>query len=108
MTFVRKASSAAAIFIIGLILGVTGFITPSDSNPIPVQPATAIMGIRLIICLAFVVIISFAYFIAKEFNLTPDVSRRVKYFLDKHHEDKINTLPAQEKAEYDELLKEFV
>jgi Na+/melibiose symporter-like transporter len=108
MAFVRTSSTAIAIFLIGLILGFTGFITPSDSNPIPVQPPAAILGIRLVICLAFVLIMSFAYITAQRFHLTPHVSNRVKYFLDKQHEGKISSLSANEKAEYDEILKEFV
>ena len=41
MTFIRKASSAIALFIIGYVLELTGFITPADA--VPTQPASAVL-----------------------------------------------------------------
>ena len=37
-----------AIFLIGLALQFTGYINPTDANPNPTQPASAIFGIRFI------------------------------------------------------------
>lgn len=108
MTFIRKASSAIAIFIIGNVLSLTGFVTPTDSVPIPNQPNSAIYGIKFIIFFAFLILMGFAYFVARKFRLTPEVSKRVKYFNEKQQADEIKYLSQEEKEEYKRLMQEFV
>ncbi|MGI6234299.1 MAG: hypothetical protein ACOYI6_03475 [Christensenellales bacterium] len=39
MTFVRKASSAIAIFLIGVLLSLSGFVKPTLEIAKPIQPA---------------------------------------------------------------------
>jgi NAD dependent epimerase/dehydratase family enzyme len=45
MTFTRKAAAAFAIFFVGNVLNLSGFIPKTDLVPHPVQPQSAILGI---------------------------------------------------------------
>ena len=82
MTFVRKASSAIAIFLVGALLGVAGFARPTEGLPLPVQPEATLLAIRLIILLAFVLLMGGAWLIARRFSISPALSRRVKELLE--------------------------
>jgi len=108
MAFVRTTSSAVAGFIIGNVLSITGFVIPTDDLPLPPQPRAAILGIRMIIFLPFVLLLGYAWFKAKGFRLTPQISKRVKYFNEKLHNDELDHLSDAERAEYEQLVKEFV
>ncbi len=108
MAFIRTISTAVATFLIGNMLSATGFVIPTDDMPLPAQPQAAILGIRLIMFLPFALLMGYAWFKAKGFRLTPEVSRRVKYFNEKLHNDELDQLSGAERAEYESLTKEFV
>lgn len=101
MTFVRKASSAIAIFLLGLVLSAAGFIRPSEAVPVPVQPEGTQLAIRLVILLAFVLLMGFAWWLAGRFALSPQLSRRVKALLEGK---KQGSLSAEELAEEQDIL----
>ncbi len=102
MTFTRKAAAAVAIFFVGNILNLTGFIEKTTAVPHPVQPHSAIIGIRAILIFTWVVIMGLGFLQAKKFNLSPALSNRVKYFL------QTETLTEEETAEKEALIKELV
>ena len=108
MAFIRTISTAVATFLIGNMLSVTGFVLPSDDVPMPAQPPAAILGVRLIIFLPFALLMGYAWFKAKGFRLTPEISRRVKYFNEKLHNGEMDQISGTERAEYEALKKEFV
>lgn len=108
MTFCRKASSALAIFVIGAVLSLTGFVAPTDAILHPIQPAATMFGIRLFVFVPFVVLMGLAWFVARKFRLTPQVSQRVKYFNEKLRSGQLDSLNDDEKKEYEQLNKEFV
>jgi GPH family glycoside/pentoside/hexuronide:cation symporter/oligogalacturonide transporter len=108
MTFCRKASSALAIFVIGIVLSATGFITPTTALPHPIQPAGTMFGIRLFVFVPFILLMGFAWFVARNFRLTPQVSQRVKYFNEKLRNGQLDSLNEDEKKEYEQISKEFV
>lgn len=105
MSFLRQASSAFAIFFVGLMLSLTGFIKPTDLDPVPAQPEAAVWGIRVIIGITFVGLMGFALWLSRTFRLTPAVSARVKHFLDAFHAN--TALTDAEREEQAALLKEF-
>jgi len=107
MTFIRKSSSAVAIFTVGNVLGVTGFITPTDMEPTPIQPDATILALRLIILMSFVLLMGSAWLVAGRFNLSPELSRRVKYFLEVHNDGAKKSLSKDERMEVESILKEF-
>ncbi|MDG0889596.1 MFS transporter [Paracholeplasma manati] len=78
MTFIRTASAAIAIFIIGWVLELTGFITPTELLPEPIQPDSAILGIRFIFLLGLGILMLFAFLVSRTFKLTPDISKDIK------------------------------
>ncbi|MBN2880367.1 MAG: MFS transporter [Clostridia bacterium] len=102
MTFVRKAASAIAIFIIGQVLSITGFIKPTDEVPIPVQSESTVLGLRLILIFAWLLIMGVAFLLARQFKITPEVSKKVKYLLAKE------TLTEEDEKEKQEIIDEFV
>ena len=98
MTFVRKASSAIAIFIVGALLGAAGFISPTDSLPQPLQPESTLLAIRLIILLAFVLLMGGAWLSAGRFSISPALSRRVRELLEHRLDGKGTPKDAQDEA----------
>ncbi|HSK69503.1 MAG TPA: MFS transporter [Candidatus Limnocylindria bacterium] len=82
MTFVRKVSSAVAIFLVGALLGMAGFVRPTDLVPEPAQPGATLLAIRLLILLAFVLLMGAAWLSARRFGISPALSRRVKELLE--------------------------
>ncbi len=108
MTFVRKISSALAIFVIGNVLSLTGYIAPSGAGDMPAQPGSAVLGIRLFMFLPFLFLMGYAWFAAKKFRLTPGVSQSVKRINQRLRADGPEGLTGEERAEYEALKKEFV
>lgn len=78
MTFIRTSSSAVAIFIIGWVLELTGFITPTELIPEPTQPNSALLGIRFIFFLGLGLLMILAYVVSRHFKLTPSISKDIK------------------------------
>ena len=83
MTFIRKVSSAIAIWIFGLMLSLSGYIKPTDTNQRPIQPETAIWGIRIAMSVSFVILMIVGYIVAKRFVLSKKVSEDIHVFLEK-------------------------
>lgn len=102
MTFVRKASSAIAILLVGALLGLAGFIRPTEAVPAPLQPPGVPLAIRLIIGLTFLLLMGGAWWAAGRFDLSPSRSRAVKALLEKRSQ---GPLTPQEEAEREELLR---
>ncbi len=96
MTFVRKLSSAIAIFLVGALLGLAGFVRPTPQVPVPLQPAATLLAIRLIILLAFVLLMGAAWFIARGFPLSPGLSKQVKALLEQKREGILEEAQQQE------------
>lgn len=103
MTFIRQISSAFTIFVIGNLIGFTGFITPTDQLPSPEQPAATVWAIRLIFVFAFIFFGALGWIVAGKMRLTPEKSKRVKYFLSKRDEP----LTEDEALEKRQLIDEY-
>ena len=106
MTFIRTASSAFAIFLIGLALQFTGYINPTDANPNPTQPASAIFGIRFILLFGFSILMLVAFFISKRLRLSPALSNDIKRLNEKLDEGM--ELDVEEAEKYLQIKKEFI
>lgn len=101
MTFIRKASSAIAIQIFGLMLAFSGYIQPADPTIFQPQPAGAILGIRIAMSGSFVILMTLGYFLAKRFPLTNQDSAQVRALLKAREEraDVQNTAEAKALAD---------
>ena len=84
MTFIRTASSAIAVFVIGWVLELTKFIVPTDLVPKPIQPSSAILGIRLIFVLGLGVLMLVGFFVSRSFKLSPEISKDIKTIIEKN------------------------
>lgn len=104
MSFIRTISYAIAAFVIGQILEWVGFITPNDLTPAPLQPDGTLLAIRLIILLAFVLLMGGAWFVAKRFPLSPALSQRVKELLAKRQG---GGLSAEDRAEQEKIVRDL-
>ncbi len=78
MTFIRTGSAAIAVFVIGWVLELTGFITPTELLPEPIQPDSAILGIRFIFILGLGILMLLAFMVSRTFKLTPAISKDIK------------------------------
>jgi oligogalacturonide transporter len=87
MTFIKKSTSAIAIFITSWVLDLAGFRRPVVDYSTGLvtkfdQPLSAEWGFRLVILITVVVFISFAYFFAKNIKLYAKRSRKIKEFIE--------------------------
>lgn len=103
MTFIRQISSAFTIFVIGNLIGLTGFITPTETIPSPTQPAGTVWAIRLIFIFAFVFFGSVGWSVAGRMRLSPEKSKRVKHLLSKRDQP----LTEDEAVEKQLLIDEY-
>lgn len=106
MTFIRTASSALAMGIVGWVLELSGFISSKNMDPNTVQPASAILGIRLIFILAFGVLTLIGFLVARKFKLTPELSKNVKRLNDLHAQN--IELSEGDKGLEKAIIEEFV
>jgi GPH family glycoside/pentoside/hexuronide:cation symporter/oligogalacturonide transporter len=95
MTFIRKASSAIAIQIFGLMLAFSDYIQPADPNVFQPQPDSAILGIRIAMSGSFVILMTIGYFLGRRFPLTNQDSAQVRALL-KEREDNPEAMNSRE------------
>ena len=107
MTFIRKTSSAIAIQIFGIMLYISGYISPTESNQLPTQPDGAILGIRLAMSLSFVLLMTVGYFVARKFVLTNERSLKVRKFLKIREESGLEELSPEDQKDLNQLQNEI-
>lgn len=106
MTFIRKIASALAALVIGYVLQFTGYIKPTTSVPTPTQPDSTVWGIRLIIFIAFLVLMGVAFVVALSFPLNREISSQVKIINEK--EDQGIALSPEEAAQKETIWAKMV
>jgi oligogalacturonide transporter len=90
VTFIRKFSSALAIFAVSNIIGWAGYVPPvqetiEGATKLIEQPQsdTFLLVLRLIFMLFPILLLAFALIFALRFPLTPDLHRRLNALLKK-------------------------
>lgn len=73
MTFTRGIASALVIQVLGLVLQFTGYVAPVASE-VPVQPASAVWGIRVFMLVGIAGLLSIGWSIARGYPLTRTVA----------------------------------
>lgn len=88
VTFIRKFSSALAIFAVSLVIGWAGYVPPvqetiAGATRLIEQPQsdTFLLVLRLIFMLLPIVLLVFALIFALRFPLTPELHRRLNALL---------------------------
>lgn len=104
MTFIRKASSAIAIQIFGLMLAFSGYIQPADPTVFQPQPDSAILGIRIAMSGSFVILMTIGYFLGRRFPLTNQDSTQVRALLKEREDHPEAMASAEAKALADRLF----
>ena len=114
MTFVKKSTSAVAIFITARVLDVSGFLPPVVDYRTGIvtkfiQPASAELGLRLVILITVVVFVTLSYIFAYKLKLDPNRSRKIKVFIDLQKEGKLNeeNLSPEDWAKYKAIEKDL-
>ncbi|MDD4988430.1 MAG: MFS transporter [Candidatus Izemoplasmatales bacterium] len=107
MTFIRQAASAIAIQIFGIMLSVSGYIKATEEVPIPVQPDSAILGIRIAMVGSFVLLMAIGYLVARRFVLTRKKSEQVRRLLALSREIPKAEWDAADQTEFEELKAEI-
>ncbi len=78
MTFMRKISSALAIFIVGWVIELSGYIKPLNEGEITVQPDSFILAVRCLVVILPLLLIFFGVLFARRYPLTPERHARVQ------------------------------
>ncbi|MDN5726142.1 MAG: MFS transporter [Propionibacteriales bacterium] len=68
MTFSRGLATAMMTQVVGLVLAITGYLATAE-DVVVVQPDSAIWGIRLVLLISVVVLMTLAWFVARGFPL---------------------------------------
>lgn len=107
MTLIRKTSSAIAIQVFALMLALSGYVKATLEVPVPDQPASAILGIRIAMAGSFIILMTLGYFAARKFPLTNQLSLRVRHFLKRKEEAPIESWSDEEVKEYQAIAKQL-
>ena len=113
VTFMRKFSSAIAIFLLSQVIALTGYLPPVEEvvDGVTVlrelsQPADFILALRLIFVLLPLVFLGGALFFASRYPLTPALHRRLNAVLERRRSGEPED-PA-ERQEVEELQRALV
>jgi len=114
MTFIKKSTSAIAIFITSWVLDKTGFREPVVNYSTGLvekfdQPMSAEWGLRLVILITVVVFVTIAFIFARKLKLDPSRSRKIKDFIDLQKEGKLDEehLTPEDWQKYQNIKKEI-
>jgi GPH family glycoside/pentoside/hexuronide:cation symporter len=81
MVFLQKACLALGIYLVGLALSWTGYITPSDAVPTPIQPESALTAMRLLMGPAPALILAVSLVLVYFYPITRAEHARVRALL---------------------------
>lgn len=105
MTFLRKLSTAIAIWLVGIILELAGQIPGIEGQPQPIQPASVLLTTRILLGVSIVILITTAFIASLKYRVTDKKLERVRFYNDAETEGR--ELTEEETAEKDALLKEL-
>lgn len=71
-TFFRKISNGLNIAVIGILIQVFGYITPSVSGQVVVQKTSTVMAIKLLFGIVPIIFIYISLYFAKKYNVTEE------------------------------------
>ncbi len=112
MTFCRKAATAFGVGMVGWVLTGAGYIPSKISETTGkeiffAQPDSVYIAIRVFLAVTVTVLITIGFIAAVRYKVTDKKLERIRYFVDKRNEVGVEGFTAEEKAEYDKLIKEL-
>lgn len=102
MTFARKSSSALVIFLFSLVLEFTGY-----NEALEVQNLSAQLGIKYTMAFTCILFMILGFIMAKRYVLSRGMNEKVQKYLTVKRKQKLDTLSASDKKEYEELLSQL-
>lgn len=103
MTFMRKISAALAIFIVGWIIDLTGFINPSAAGVIVQQPDSFLLAVRILVAFLPMLLILIGVYFARRYPVTAEHHRGVREVLEKHSAGEAGTFEQKAAALTEQL-----
>lgn len=111
MTFCRKAATALGVGMVGWVLSGAGFIPstkiPGQPETFFAQPDSVYIAIRVLLAVSVGVLLTIGFIAALRYKVTDKKLERIRYFVDKRNEVGVEGFTAEEKEEYDKLVKEL-
>ena len=108
MTFSRKFATAFGVGMVGWVLTGAGYVPTKVvvGENIPQLPSVY-TAIRVLLAVSVTVLITVGFIAACKYKVTDKKLERIRYFVDKRNEVGVEGFTAEEKAEYDALIKEL-
>jgi Na+/melibiose symporter-like transporter len=111
ITFVRKLSSAVALFAVGISIDWAGYVQPVEemvdgAQTLIEQPQTDlfIVVLRVIFVVVPVVLVAISLFFARKYPLTPELHQRLNAVLTQRRAGEVSAELEAESAELENLL----
>ncbi len=82
MTLARKVAGALGVGLTGVIIGAFGYIEKTDPNIDPLQPASALVAIRIVLGVSVAIFITVALIASLRYKITSQRLERVRYFIE--------------------------
>lgn len=106
MTFCRTVTTAFATAMVGFVLGGANYMASTAGQLVNQSPET-LLAIRLLLGVSVTVLLSLGFFASLKYKVTNKKLERIRFFVEKRREDGIESLTAEERTEYDGLIKEL-
>ena len=103
MTFARKSSSALVIMLFSLVLQFTGYNADLQTQSISAQN-----GIKYVMAFTCILFMVLGFVMARRYVLSQQKNQQVQKYLALKRDGKLDSMTAEEAAEYDQLLKTLV
>ena len=103
MTFARKSSSALVIMLFSAVLQLTGY-----NADLEVQSLSAQNGIKYVMVITCILFMVFGFVMARRYVLSQQKNQQVQKYLALKREGKLDSLTAEEQAEYAQLTESLV
>ncbi len=106
MTLVRKLAGAMGVWVVGLILGIAGYVE-STSDVTVNQSDKVLLTIRILLGGSIVVLISLALFASFKYKVDNHILTRIRYFIEKKKANELVSMTEEEKQERLRLTEEL-
>jgi Na+/melibiose symporter-like transporter len=107
MTFCRTVTTAFATAMVGFVLGGANYMESTAGELVNQSPET-LLAIRLLLGISVTVLLSLGFIASLKYKVTNKKLERIRFFVEKRREDGIESLTAEERTEYAQLMKELV
>lgn len=105
MTLARKVAGAFGVGLVGWIMDGAGYITIPDAKEYIVQPASALLSIKLVLGISIAVFISISLFASFRYKVTSKKLERMRFFIEARKNG--TALTPEEEQEREKMVAEL-